>query len=153
MKITLALSALIAMAATAVSAAPAIIEAPANSTLIRREDDCTSITLYRIRQWSEYVPGKSYWESSPESDLHSFELVVGTTFHEKMPKKTSTGNKKNNYRMTRTSDTKLWKVDFTDDWAPVTLTAKGKKYVFKQQSKGDRLDNKTIVQYWHCIRW
>ncbi|KAF9136042.1 hypothetical protein BGW39_008005 [Mortierella sp. 14UC] len=154
MKVTLAVSALIALVATAVSAAPAIVAtSPNNSTLSASgASPCTSISFYRHRLFIDNVPGVGFtW--NPVSDLHSFELVVGTNFHEIMEKKTSAGNKKNNYKETRTSETKLWKVEHNNEWHPITLTVKGKKYVFNTHNDYNRVDNYATLVYWECVPW
>ncbi|KAF9126988.1 hypothetical protein BGW39_006203 [Mortierella sp. 14UC] len=154
MKIILALSALVAMTATAVSAAPAVSIAPTNVTLSARED-CTPITLYWHRQLIDDTPEGQYnhYSVDPVSDLHSFELVVRGGFQEKLPKKTTTGTKKNNYRETRSAPSGLWKVEHTDDMkkAPV-LTVKGSK-TSPGWGDSDVVKNFVTVEYWDCVKW
>ncbi|KAF9340950.1 hypothetical protein BGZ91_011667 [Linnemannia elongata] len=144
MKITFALSALVAMAATAVSAIPS------NSTLSKRAGNCTPASLFWQCQYN-YDHGNR----DPVNDLHRFQLVIKSRYNEIMPYRPTKGKKSNFYKETRTSDDKLWKVEHIDQWigTTVTLTAKGKKHIFREPSKIDVGAKYWNIEYYTCIDW
>ncbi|KAG0277576.1 hypothetical protein BGZ95_005711 [Linnemannia exigua] len=140
MKITFALSALLAMAATAVSASPTDV------TLSPRAA-CTDISLF----WKRLSPNN---RNDPVIDLHAFELVVAGKYQKSIPFQTTSGNAKDNYKETRKSDDGLWTVTHTDrNEGPVTLKAKGKEYRFNRYNRGKSELRLMTFEYFHCIEW
>ncbi|KAF9136040.1 hypothetical protein BGW39_008003 [Mortierella sp. 14UC] len=125
MKVTFALASLVAMAASTVSAAPA------NPNIS--------------------VDGKR----DPVKDLHGFQLVVSGKYDRAIAYRATTGKKSNNYKETRTSDDKLWKVEHTDDvfTTKVTLTVKGKKHVLNRHNKFTMGMTGWKSEYWTCVDW
>ncbi|KAF9136056.1 hypothetical protein BGW39_008019 [Mortierella sp. 14UC] len=143
MKLTLALSTLVAVAAGAASAAPA------NSTLSIRAGPCSPITLI----WKgQYNINRDYPDAV--NDLHGFELIVRDRYHEKMPLKPTTGTMKNKYREVRKFSDKLWSVEHTSNWMDgITLTAKGQKFHWSAMNDFDSTFYTWRWDYWQCIQW
>ncbi|KAG0277579.1 hypothetical protein BGZ95_005714 [Linnemannia exigua] len=143
MKITLALSALAGLVATAVSAAPT------NSTLSTRAA-CIPTSLYWTRHY--YVNANN---RDPVKDLHSFQLIIKDTYNQQIEPKATKGKKKDNYKETRTSNDKWWSVEHTDahDNAKVTLTIKGQKHVFNNPNDFWLGMPTWKLEYYTCVTW
>ncbi|KAF9911490.1 hypothetical protein EC991_003292 [Linnemannia zychae] len=142
MKIALALSALVAFAATAVSAAPA------NPTLsLSPRADCRAITLTR-RRLSPNI------REDDSLDPYSFELTVAGKYNHIMKYSSSSGKSSNNYKETRKSDDGLWSVTHTSkNEGPVTLRVKGKDYAFNKYNTGKSETRLFQTDYYHCVDW
>ncbi|KAF9136039.1 hypothetical protein BGW39_008002 [Mortierella sp. 14UC] len=140
MKITFALSALLAMTATAASTAPT------NATLSPRAA-CTDISLF----WKRLSPNNI---NNPVIDLHAFELVVAGKYQNSIDFQKTSGKSSDNYKETRKSNDGLWSVTHTDkNEGPVTLKAKGKEYRFKKYNRGKSELRLMTFEYFHCIEW
>ncbi|KAG0268230.1 hypothetical protein BGZ95_002545 [Linnemannia exigua] len=114
--------------------------------------DCENISLNWFRH---YINGNDVHPvPDPVSDLHSFELIVATGFNEKLPKKTTIGNKKNNYHETRKAPSGLWSVEHSDSFRErLSLTVKGKKHTWDRPNRFFGSEPSNSVQYWACVTW
>ncbi|KAF9083109.1 hypothetical protein BGX29_003381 [Mortierella sp. GBA35] len=150
MKVTLALSAFVALAASTVSAAPA--NANATAAGLSRRAPCRNITLtWRIQsQAPHYI-------HDPVYDLQSFELEVDSRYHDWMKALVTRGTKKNNYSNSRLSSDGQWSVHHVDVsvGTMMELEVKGKIYRWDRANSWltDRYQNKEKMEYWACINW
>ncbi|KAF9136038.1 hypothetical protein BGW39_008001 [Mortierella sp. 14UC] len=140
MKIALALSALVAFAATAVSAAPI-------DPKLSPRADCRSITLVRRRLSPNISENNSL-------DPYSFELTVAGKYNHIMKYISTSGKSSNNYKETRKSEDGLWSVTHTSkNEGPITLRVKGKDYEFSKYSTGKSETRLYQTEYYHCVEW
>ncbi|KAF9340840.1 hypothetical protein BGZ91_012270 [Linnemannia elongata] len=138
MKISLALSALVAMAATFVSAAPA------NAGIsIRADPPCRDTTLTR---WTFFPNGIS----DPKEALIKFELYIKDRYRDTQPYKAYNGG-----TVTRTSSDKVWSVKHNEALWGLTLKVKGKSHYWGKVSRSS-YDTATKVEtseYFTCVPW
>ncbi|KAF9145305.1 hypothetical protein BG015_011934 [Linnemannia schmuckeri] len=137
MKITLALSALVALAATSVSAAPA------NSGISIRADPCRSATLTR---WTFFPNGIA----DTKEALVKLELYILDRYRDSQPYKAYNGG-----TVTRTSSDKVWSVKHNENLWGLTLTVKGKKHYWEKVSRStyDSATKVETAEYFTCIPW
>ncbi|KAG0277577.1 hypothetical protein BGZ95_005712 [Linnemannia exigua] len=171
MKISFVLSALVAMAATTVSAAPSSSPLRSDKVFTLSPEpnfiyECSMILLLETNsaRAEPCTPTSLFWNRvykvdgnhrDPERDLHSFELVVRSKYHGTLSLKKTKGDESDNYEETRTSDDGKWKVKHTDEWnrERVTLTVKGKKHVFDNANGYSYGMKDWRIEYWTCVEW
>ncbi|KAG0291844.1 hypothetical protein BGZ97_005772, partial [Linnemannia gamsii] len=131
MKITIALSALVAMAATVVCASPIVSEPSTNSTHSLSKRDCKPITLTWVR-----IPRNPDASTKPHlKDLHYFSLEVSAQphYYNELKFQTSQGNPSNKWRGLRKSEDGLWSVVFyTGKFDNILLRANRNDYTWKK---------------------
>ncbi|KAF9145306.1 hypothetical protein BG015_011935 [Linnemannia schmuckeri] len=144
MKITFAFPALVAMAATAVFAAPA----PANSGIsIRADPPCRPSTLTR---WTFYPGGIAYPE---KGQLISWEIYVKDRYRDSIPYQEFTAGP--DKYITRKSSDKVWSVKHQEALWGVTLKINGKEHKWNKASRGnyDSAAKLATTEYFTCIPW